>query len=139
MMNTQTKAIVNRRYSRMVERGEDGVYTSSILEMPNVVSEGDTPADALENLEDAFAAVVEVMLQRGAEIPEPIEARSYSGRLQLRLLPSVHRQAAIRAQAEGVSLNRVLADAVASYVGLGRVRLAQQREPAHFRRASSKR
>ena len=32
-------AIVRRRYVRAVERGEDGVFTAHIVELPNVISE----------------------------------------------------------------------------------------------------
>lgn len=110
-------AIVARRYLRTVERSEDGVFTAWIVEMPNVVSEGDTADEALENLEEAFAGVVHVMIDEGREIPEPFIEREYSGRLQLRIPPSLHRRVAERADAERVSINRILSDAVARYVG----------------------
>ena len=108
--------ILKRPYTRIVERGDDGVFTSSVLEIPGVISEGDTPAEALENLEDAFHGVVESLLAHNEPIPEPYGEHEYSGRLQLRLTPAMHRRAALYAQRQGVSLNRILSDAVATYV-----------------------
>lgn len=118
MAKVTARKVVARPYTKVVESGEDGMFLASILEMPNVFADGETGAEALADLDDIFPIVVAEMLKRGTEIPEPIDARAYSGRLQVRLLPSLHRRAAMRAQAEGVSLNRVLADAVAAYVGL---------------------
>lgn len=118
MAKVTARDVVARPYTKIVESGEDGMFLASILEMPNVFADGETGAEALADLDDIFPVVVAEMLKRGADIPEPIDARTYSGRLQVRLLPSLHRRAAMRAQAEGVSLNRVLADAVAAYVGL---------------------
>jgi len=114
----QVSAILARPYHRVVERGDDGYFTSSVVEIPGVISEGETADEAFENLEDAFNVVVHVMVERGIPIPDPIELDRYSGRLQLRMPPSLHRRAAIRARSEGVSLNRMLSDAVAMYVGM---------------------
>lgn len=112
------RAILARPYHRVVSRGEEGMYTSMVVELPGVISEGETAEEAFENLEEAFGLVVDVMLDDGDPIPEPMELDRYSGRLQLRLPPSLHRRAAIRAHFEGVSLNRMLSDAVAMYVGM---------------------
>jgi antitoxin HicB len=64
-------------------------------------------------LEDAFAGVLHVMLEHGDPIPEPLATREYSGRLALRLPPSLHRRVAERAALENVSLNRYLSDLIA--------------------------
>jgi antitoxin HicB len=109
--------VIERPYLRTVEKGEDGIFTAWLVEMPNVLAEGQTADEALKELEDAFAGVVHVMLDEGRDIPDPFRERNYSGRLQLRMPPSLHRLVAERAEAAGVSLNRVLSDAVARYVG----------------------
>ncbi|MEX2228502.1 MAG: toxin-antitoxin system HicB family antitoxin [Dehalococcoidia bacterium] len=112
--------LIARPYLRAIERGEDGAYTAWIVEIPNVLSEGDSADDALANLEDAFAGVLRVMLDEQRAVPEPYSEREFSGRLQLRIPPSLHRRVAIRAEAEGVSINRVLSDAVARHIGTDR-------------------
>ena len=116
-MEATVAEILARPYTRVVERGADGVYTASLMEIPGAISEGGSYAEALENLDEGLPDLIEVMLERGAPIPTPVSQRQFSGRLQLRLTPSLHARAVMFATRERVSLNRVLADAVASYVG----------------------
>ena len=118
MVATKARKLAARPYSRVVTKGDDGMFLASIVEMPNVFTDGETESEALADLDDLLPVMIEVMLDRGIPIPEPIEPGKYSGRLQLRMPPSLHRRAAIRAHVEGVSLNRMLSDAVAMYVGM---------------------
>ena len=118
MVAMEARRLAARPYSRVVTRGEDGMFLASIVEMPNVFTDGETEVEALTDLEDLLPVMIEVMLEHGIPIPEPIEPGKYSGRLQLRMPPSLHRRAALRAHVEGVSLNRMLSDAVAMYVGM---------------------
>lgn len=129
MVATKARKLAARPYSRVVTKGDDGMFLASIVEMPNVFTDGETESEALADLDDLLPVMIEVMLDRGIPIPEPIEPGKYSGRLQLRMPPSLHRRAAIRAHVEGVSLNRMLSDAVAMYVGMP-VTSAAPAEPA---------
>jgi predicted HicB family RNase H-like nuclease len=79
--------------------------------------EGDTPGEAIEAVDDALTSVIEVLIEDGEDVPEPLYAREYSGRTQLRLPPTLHARAVMLAQAEGISLNRWLSDAVARAAG----------------------
>ena len=113
------QAAVAAPYTRLFTREEDGRYSTSVLELPGCFSSGDTPEDAMEMLDEAIELWVEAELEDGHDIPPPSRAVEYSGRLTLRLLPSIHERAALLAQHEGVSLNRYLANAISYYVGLG--------------------
>ena len=113
------QAAVKAPYSRVLTREEDGGYSASVLELPGCYSGGDTATEAMEMLDEAIALWVEAELEDGHDIPPPSRAVEYSGRLTLRLLPSIHEQAALLAQHERVSLNRYLANAISYYVGLG--------------------
>lgn len=42
------------------------------------------------------------------EIPEPIAAKSFSGKFMVRVPPEVHRSLALQAADAGVSLNRLV-------------------------------
>ncbi|MCY4456228.1 MAG: type II toxin-antitoxin system HicB family antitoxin [Chloroflexi bacterium] len=106
-------------YTRLLTREEDGGYSTSVLELPGCFSSGDTPEDAMEMLDEAIELWVAVEVEDGHDIPPPTRAVEYSGRLTLRLLPSIHERAALLAQHERVSLNRYLANAISYYVGLG--------------------
>lgn len=50
----------------------EGGYTVTSPLLPELVTEGDTIAEALANAEDAFAAVVEIYEDRGCPLPSSI-------------------------------------------------------------------
>jgi antitoxin HicB len=108
-------------YARVLTPDEEyGGYTAEILEFPGCVTEGDTAAEALENLEAAAEAWIEAALSMGQEIPEPSDSgEGYGGRVALRLPRSLHGRAMRMAQREGTSLNQFLVAAVAERVGAG--------------------
>jgi predicted RNase H-like HicB family nuclease len=105
---------LSRPYGRVLSREPDGRYSAYVLEWPGCYGEGDTAEEANRSLEESMAAWVDVMLEDGESIPEPL-AREYSGRLLVRLSRDAHRRAAIRAQAEGVSVNSL----IGSYIDAG--------------------
>ena len=50
----------------------EGGYTVTSPLLPELVTEGDTIAEALANAEDAFAAVVEIYEDRGCPLPSSV-------------------------------------------------------------------
>ena len=48
----------------------EGGYTVSSPLLPELVSEGDSLNEALENVQDAFAAVIELYQETGRSLPE---------------------------------------------------------------------
>ncbi|MBM4416052.1 MAG: type II toxin-antitoxin system HicB family antitoxin [Chloroflexi bacterium] len=103
-------------YNRILVCENDGGYSAEVLEFPGCYASGSTADEAMRDLDEAIATWVRSELEQGHSIPEPIDEQ-FSGRVMLRILPSLHRQAAIFARAEGSSLNRFLATAIAFYVG----------------------
>ena len=87
---------------------EDGVYVARCLEFPSLSAHGPSPEAALAELRGIVAIIVADLSANGEAIPEPLGLRQYSGRLVLRLPKALHREAAIRAAEEGVSLNQYL-------------------------------
>jgi antitoxin HicB len=47
----------------------EGGYTVTSPLLPELITEGDSVEDALENVRDALAAVVEIYRERGVELP----------------------------------------------------------------------
>lgn len=94
---------------------EDGLIGAHVLELPGCFSSGATPTEAWENLNEAMALWIESEIEAGQPIPSPLDPQAFSGRVTLRLPPSVHQRAAVLAELEGVSLNRLLSAAIASY------------------------
>lgn len=46
-----------------------GGYSAIALRLPGVVSQGESPEEAMENISEAFAAAVSVYLEDGTQIP----------------------------------------------------------------------
>ena len=85
----------------------------------------------MANLDEAIEVWVGATLDEGIDVPPPMLHSEFSGRVTLRLLPSVHERASMLARVEGVSLNRLLSNAVSHYVGyLGGAHDAAARSPA---------
>jgi antitoxin HicB len=69
-------------------------------------------------IEDAKIGWLEVALELGREIPEPVpENDDFSGRFVLRLPKSLHRDLADRAKRENVSLNQLTTYLLSSSLG----------------------
>jgi len=105
-------------YSRvLIPDEESGTYTALILEFPGCIAQGDTPQEAYEHLEDAAKDWIEAALDLKQEIPSPSQSLSFGGKVLLRLPKSLHRQSALIAEKEGVSLNQFIVSALAEKVG----------------------
>ena len=87
---------------------EDDAYIARCLEFPSLGAHGPSPELALAELRAVVASVIEDMSLSGEGVPESLGTRDYSGKLVLRLPKNVHRDVAIRAAEEGVSLNQSL-------------------------------
>lgn len=108
---------VDRPYSRILVPDGTGRYFAEVLEFPGCFSEGGTPGDAMENLNQAMEAWIDAALEAGQTIPNPVATAGYSGRVLLRLPKSLHREAARCAEMDGVSLNQYLVAAIAARAG----------------------
>lgn len=113
----EVKAILARPYTRELIKNADGTWFARIVEFPGCLTEGGTAEDAIENLDEAMAAWVEVQIEDGDEIPAPLSSEQYSGKFLMRVPKTLHRELARRAELEGVSLNQFVLSALARCVG----------------------
>lgn len=91
-------------YTGIVE-AEDGVFAGRVIGLRDVVTfEG----RSFTEVEQAFRDSIDDYLAFCAERGEPPD-RPYSGKIPLRVSPETHRRAAMRAAAEGISLNQWIA------------------------------
>jgi predicted RNase H-like HicB family nuclease len=67
----QVAGIMNRPYHRVISGEPVEGYLAEILELPGCATAGETPAEALRNLDDAMALWLESALVHGDPIPEP--------------------------------------------------------------------
>ena len=75
MSDEGREAEVQRRlilpYHRVISGDEADGYIGSVPELPGCMTAGDTPAEALTNLDEAMAAWIESCMISGDAIPEP--------------------------------------------------------------------
>lgn len=87
------------------EGDEETPWRAVVEELPGCEVRGSTPADAAARIPAALADWVTMAQADGREIPEPRDARNYSGRLLLRMSRSLHSELALAADRDQVSLN----------------------------------
>ena len=109
--------ILKRPYARMVLPDADGTFTAEIVEFPGCIASGDNAADALANLDEVAADWIAAAVEQGQDIPEPVDASGYSGKLVLRMPKGLHKRAALFAERDGVSLNQFIVASLAEAVG----------------------
>jgi len=107
-------------YTVILEQWDDGngpYWVARIAELPHCLIHGDTPEEAVKEIEEVKRDWIKSNLERGLPIPEPTP-RKYSGQTQIRISPTLHKLLAYRAEAEGMSLNQYMATLLATSVGL---------------------
>jgi predicted HicB family RNase H-like nuclease len=95
------------RYTYKVTWSEDDKeYVGLCLEFKSLSWLAESQEEALRGIRAIVAEVVADMQAAGEEIPEPYACKKFSGKFLIRLLPDQHRNLAIQAAENGVSLNR---------------------------------
>jgi len=90
-------------------------WVAHLLELPEVSAHGDTPADTLKELADAWALVKECYQQDGQPLPvTPARKKNYSGQFQMCIDKRLHRELAVEAARAGISLNALIAAKLSS-------------------------
>ena len=84
---------------------EDQEYVGTCVEFPSLSWLAEDRTSALDGIVQLVDEVVNDMLTAGEQIPEPLSARKYSGKFQLRTSPQIHARLAREAAEQGLSLN----------------------------------
>ena len=92
---------------RITWSAEDGEHLGLCAEFPSLSWLASTPDEALSGIRNLVNDVLADMQANGESPPEPFADRTYSGRLVVRVPPETHRELAIEAAEEGVSLARL--------------------------------
>jgi len=105
----------NDRYTYRITWSEDDKeYVGLCLEFPSLSWLAKSQEAALRGIRKVVADAVKDMGSNGEEIPVPLAGRSFSGRFLVRVPPYVHRELAMKAAEEGVSLNRLVSAKLSS-------------------------
>jgi len=117
MEHKDPKSYLQLPYTRVLIPEPDGDYSAEILEFPGCFAVGESPNEAIKNLEEIAESWIESMLEQGQAIPPPSANQNHSGKFALRLPKDLHRLAARKAARDGVSLNKYFVTAIAAWVG----------------------
>ena len=98
----------HKLYRYIVEWSEeDQVFVARVAEFPSLAAHGNTQEQALSELQDVVAYVLEDLEQEKEPIPQPLSSRQYSGKFQVRISKELHRKLATEAAEQGISLNQL--------------------------------
>ena len=86
---------------------EDHEHVALCAEFPSLSWLAKTPESALKGIQKVVAEVVADLLNSGEAVPDALAEKNYSGEFRVRIPPMVHRQLALMAAEQGVSLNRL--------------------------------
>jgi len=101
---------INLPYTTVLEKWDDGdgpYYIARVLELPYCSIHGNTPEEALKEIQRVKKDWFESCLERGTPIPEPAPL-NYSGQYHLRMTPYVHRILDLQAKLQKTSLNQLI-------------------------------
>ena len=104
------------KYPISVQEGPKGGYFVTHPDLDGCMAEGETVDEAIENLADARELWIESRLERGHPVPEPAD-EEYSGRISLRMAPSLHASLSRIADRRDISLNLLINTVLASFAG----------------------
>lgn len=115
---------------RPLAEEDGGGWLAEVPDLPGCVSDGETPEEAVRNVQDAIQEWMAAAKEAGREVPQAETPRAStdaggraSGRITIRVPKSLHAQLARGARAEGVSINQYILYLVAA----GQARLTRMR------------
>jgi len=93
-------------------------FEARVKEFPDLAEYGDNFEEAYGLAIDAIETIGVVFIEKGKAVPVPQDIPDdFSGRVTLRLPKSLHRNIAIAAEEEGVSLNQHMVNVLSYYSG----------------------
>ena len=99
---------IDRYTYRVTWSEEDQEHVGLCAEFPSLSWLEKNPEKALAGIRKLVSSCVKDMAANKEAVPEPISARSFSGKFMVRVPPQTHRMLAIQAAESGVSLNRLV-------------------------------
>ncbi|MDI5938794.1 MULTISPECIES: type II toxin-antitoxin system HicB family antitoxin [Micromonospora] len=105
-MDPETHLDITHYTYRVTWSAEDREFVATCAEFPSLSWLASSQVGALQGLQDLLREVIADLAEQGEQVPQPIADRSYSGKFNLRVGESLHRELAIQAAEDGMSLNQ---------------------------------
>lgn len=99
---------IDRYTYRITWSEDDQEYVGLCAEFPSLSWLEKNQEKALAGIRKLVKDTLSDMSANQEPIPEPLAAKSYSGKFMVRVPPEVHRSLALQAAEAGVSLNRLV-------------------------------
>ena len=97
-----------------------GGYLAYVPKLPGCMSDGETPEEALKNVQDAIKCWIETAKELRRTIPvfeEYKDENDYSGKFLLRMPKSMHKMLSEMAEKERISLNNLIQNLLSFAIG----------------------
>jgi predicted HicB family RNase H-like nuclease len=107
LKNKERKTVSNYSF-KVFWSDEDQAYIAVCSEFPTLSAFGDTPQEAIGEMETVLQMAIETFKEKNWPLPEPHTHIEYSGQMRVRFPKSVHARLATQAQEEGVSINSLI-------------------------------
>lgn len=93
---------------------ERKVFLARTPELDHCSAEGSTRAEAIARLEEEIQAQVHNMLGNGHQPPAPVDEETFSGEVSVKLSRQLHRDLVWQARSEGIDLDQLVSEMLAS-------------------------
>lgn len=102
-----------------ISEEDGGGWLAEIPVLKGCMSDGETPEEALKNIEEAKTAWISTAIKRRQTIPLPESDNNddYSGKFTLRLPKFLHKELSLAAQKDDISLNQYILSLVSLNFG----------------------
>ncbi len=99
---------------RVMWSEEDQEFVGLCAEFPSLSWLSESQGEALNGITKLVSDVLKDMAKSRETIPEPLSLRQFKGHIALRVPPEQHRELAMEAAEQGVSLNRLISKKLGS-------------------------
>lgn len=113
-MQTETRVDVSHYTYRVAWSAEDDEFVATCLEFPSLSWLGASQVDALQGLEVVVRDIAVDLHAQGDQVPEPLSDRQFSGKFNVRVGEHLHRNLAMHAAEDGMSLNQYVVKKLAA-------------------------
>jgi len=113
-MQNETPVDVSHYTYRVAWSAEDGEFVASCLEFPSLSWLAASQVDALQGLEAVVRDVLADMEAQDEAVPLPLSDRHFSGKFNVRVGEHLHRDLAMHAAEDGMSLNQYVVKKLAA-------------------------
>lgn len=93
---------------RVIWSEDDGEHVGLCAEFPSLSWLAPSMDAALDGIAKVVVGVLKDMRKNGEPPPEPLSTRKFKGNIAVRVPPDQHRELAMEAAEQGVSLNRLI-------------------------------